>query len=172
MRGTGKGREPVQAPQPLLRPLPPPPHSHPRGWTRCPRLLQEYSPTLSAEDTHHEDVATDHQAEVPGEGAHKVHQGRAEVGGPCEHQALGAEEGKGKELLGQSWGCGCQIELLQALPQLQDSPPRQRNHPVVLLSVTPFQLSLWPATTLGVPCPSCSNHHRLPWGEPPSCCST
>ena len=49
-------------------------------------------------------MAADHQAEVPGEGAHKVHEGRAEVGGPREHQALGAEEGRGKELLGQSWG--------------------------------------------------------------------
>lgn len=73
-------------------------------------------------------MAADHQAEVPGEGAHKVDEGRAEVGGPREHQALGAEEGKGKELLGQSWGCGCQIEALQELPQLQDSLLRQRNH--------------------------------------------
>lgn len=60
------------------------------------RLLQEYSPTPPPAGTHDKHMATDHQAEVPGEGAHKVYQGWAEVGGSCEHQALGAEEGKEK----------------------------------------------------------------------------
>lgn len=77
-------------------------------------LLQGYVPTPPAGATHNEHVATDHQAEVPGEGAHKVNQGRAEVGGPREHQALGAEEGKGKghEPSGQSpQGSGCKTQV-------------------------------------------------------------
>lgn len=48
-------------------------------------------------DTHNEHMATDHEAQVLGEGAHEVHEGRAEVGGTCEHQALGTGEGKGRE---------------------------------------------------------------------------
>lgn len=83
--------------------------------------------------THDEHVATDHQAEVPGEGAHKVHQGWAEVGGPCEHQALGAEEGKGEghEPSGRSLrGSGCQHR----------SPPIPTTYWVSL----PRRTAMWP----------------------------
>lgn len=104
-RGMGEGENLLWAPQPLL--LPPGVDLVPRGSSRS---IQSRPP---AGGTHNEHVAADHQAEIPGEGAHKVHQGRAEVGGPREHQALGAEEGKGKgcEPSGQSWGSGCQIQV-------------------------------------------------------------
>ena len=85
----------------------------PRGWTWCPGAPPGVQTRPPAGGTHNEHVAADHQAEIPGEGAHKVHQGRPEVGGPREHQALGAEEGKGKGCgpSGQSWGSGCQIQV-------------------------------------------------------------
>lgn len=71
------------------------------------KLPQEYRwPCPTPEDTHDEHMATDHQAQVLGEGAHEVYQGWAEVGGAREHQALGAEEGseKGKSLQERAHG--------------------------------------------------------------------
>lgn len=45
--------------------------------------------------THNQHVATEHQAEVLGEGPHKIHQCRAEVGWASQHQAL-RSAGRGK----------------------------------------------------------------------------
>lgn len=67
-----------------------------RAWTVEEPSQQCLFPTPRGQDTYNEHVATDHEAEVLGEGAHKVHQRWTEVWGPCEHQALRAEEGQGE----------------------------------------------------------------------------
>lgn len=126
-------------------------------------------------------MAADHQAEVPREGAHKVHQGRAEVGGPREHQALGAEEGEGKGMSrpdraprGLAPNAGAQVSAtswphcLEPLCGLREASAHWtssfRPGPKGgFRALADFVV----AATLGLLCPSCSGHQKLHLANPP-----
>lgn len=85
--GAREGRRPGPqlAPLPLLPPTPPHTLCPPCKVDFTPRGATKGTPPPPTGATHDKHVATDHQAEIPGEGAHKVNQGGAEVGGPREH---------------------------------------------------------------------------------------